>query len=100
MMDFEDQLRDALGRKEPPDGFAERVAARIERSHSRRNYLKPWAAGCLAASLLAGACGLKQFEDRRNRERGQAARAQLLQALEITGSKLQRIQKRVEMIEQ
>lgn len=100
MMDFEDQLKNALERKEAPEGFAQRVSARVRRSNSRRNVWKPWAAGCLAASLLAGACGLKEFEDRRSRERGQAARAQLLQALEITSSKLHRIQKRVEVIEQ
>ena len=100
MMDFEDQLRSALARKEAPEGFAERVAARVGRGNSRRSFWKTCAAGCLAASLWAGACGLKQFEDRRSRERGQAARAQLLQALEITGSKLHRIQKRVEVIEQ
>jgi hypothetical protein len=100
MIDFEDQLRNALARKEPPDGFTERVIARVERHRSRRSFWKPWAAGCLAASLLAGAWGLKEFEDRRNRERGQAARAQLLQALQITSSKLHRIQKKVEMVEQ
>ena len=100
MMNFEDQLRNALARKEAPEGFAERLAARVGRDNSRRRFWKPWAAGCLAASLLAGACGLKQFEDRRSRERGQAARAQLLQALEVTGSKLHRIQKRVEVVEQ
>lgn len=100
MMDFEDQLRAALARQPAPAGFAERVAARAGRRSRSRNFWKPWAAGCLAASLLAGACGLKQFEDRRTRQRGQAARAQLIQALEITSGKLSSIQKKVEVIEQ
>lgn len=100
MMDFEDQLRSALGRENPPDGFAERLAARVGRRPLSRNVWKPWAAGLLAASLLAGAYGLKEFEDHRNRQRGQAARTQLLQALQITSNKLQRIRKRVEMVNQ
>src|SRR5258708_38406902 len=100
MTDLEHHVRSALARKEPPPGFAERVLARIEQGKSRRSFWKPWAAGCLAASLLAGAFGLKQFENRRDREQGQTARAQLLQALEITSSKLKRIQKKIEVVEQ
>ena len=100
MMDFEDQLRAALARKEPPSGFAERVAAesarRKIRAHRHRNSWKPWAAGCLAASLLAGALEMRQLEDRRESEKGQGARAQLLQALRITGTKLHHIQQKVE----
>ncbi|MGI8742205.1 MAG: hypothetical protein ACR2NN_06470 [Bryobacteraceae bacterium] len=96
MPDFEDQLRHALARQEPPPGFAARIAVRVKRRSSGRNFWKPWAAGLIAASLLAGACGIQQFEQRRDREKGQAARAQLLQALQITSSKLQRIQKKME----
>ena len=104
MMDFEDQLRAALARKEPPAGFAERVATesvrRDGRPGGRRNFWKPWAAGCIAASLLAGAFEMKQIEVRRERDKGQAARTQLLQALRITGAKLHHIQQKVEGVSQ
>ena len=100
MMDFEDQLRAALARKEAPSGFAERVAAQCARRKMRARrlsrYWKPWAAGCIAASLLAGVLEMKQLEDRRDRAKGQAARSQLLQALRITGTKLHHIQQKVE----
>ncbi len=98
MMDFEDQLRNALARREPPSGFAKRIAAEGARRKMRahRNFWKPWVAGCIAASLLAGAFEMRQLEDRRDRAKGQAARSQLLQALRITGTKLHHIQQRVE----
>lgn len=101
-MSFEDQLRNALARNEPSSGFAGRVIAAtslVNRgAEKKRSFWKPWAAGCLAASLLAGVFGVKQLEDRRHRERGQAARAQLLQALLITSTKLHHIQQKVESI--
>ncbi|MDQ2945444.1 MAG: hypothetical protein M3Y27_05790 [Acidobacteriota bacterium] len=104
MMDFEDQLRSALARKEPPAGFAERVAAESIRRDGwpsgRRNFWKTWAAGCIAASLLAGAFEMRQVESRRERDKGQAARTQLLQALRITGAKLHHIQQKVEDVSQ
>ena len=87
MMDFEDQIRNALARKQPPDGFALRVRSRMK----RRSPWNSWAAGLVAASLLFGAFGIW-----REHERGQAAKAKLLQALQITSSKLQRIHKKVE----
>lgn len=100
MMDFEDQLRAALRRKEPASGFADRVVAesarRKIRGHRHRNFWKPWAAGCIAASLLAGAFEMRQLEGRRDREKGEAARAQLLQAVRITRTKLHHIQQKVE----
>ena len=96
-MDFEDRLRHALAREEPPAGFAAQVmasAARLDRT--RRHRWKPWAAGCIAASLLAGTAGLMDLQQRRERQRAQAAHAQLVQALRITYSKLQRIEKKLE----
>jgi hypothetical protein len=102
MMDFEDQLRAALARKEPPTGFAERAMARAAKrkvpGHGRRPFWKPWVAGCVAASLLAGAFGIKEMEARRERDKGQAARAHLLQALEITRAKLHHIQQQIESV--
>ncbi len=95
MMDFEDQLRESLRRTDPPSGFAGRVIARAaaERYDHRRRWTRWGVAGAMAASLFVGAMGIGQW---RERQRGQEARDQLLQAMEITGSKLQRIQKKIQ----
>jgi len=96
MTDFEDQLRRALERKEPSPGFAARVVARAA-NRPRPTRWTQWralgAAG-IAASLFAGALSLDL--DRREKQQGEAARAQLIQAMQITSSQLHRIQKKVQ----
>ncbi len=94
MKDFEDQLREALARKPAPDGFAGRVIARSRRKSS----WKTWAAGAVAASLVAGVLTVKQVEAVKEREQGQAARAQLLRAFEITRTKVKQIEGKVETV--
>lgn len=97
MTDFEDQLRRALERKEPSPGFAARVVARA--THKKPS---PWAnwgawtAAAVAASLGVVGLGLEIEHRQRVREQGEAARAQLIQAMEITSHKLQKIQKKVQ----
>jgi hypothetical protein len=104
MTDFEDQLRGALERKQPSPGFAARVvASAASRPKSWTNMFRasaPWthwralgAAG-IAASLFVGALSLDL--DRQQKKQGEAARAQLIQAMQITSSQLQRIQKKVQ----
>jgi hypothetical protein len=89
--DLEKQLRDALQALEPEDGFAERVRARIE--HERRRAQRPravlyrWAPQALAASLLLAALGVYGWHAQRERQ-GLEARQQLLEALHVTGQKL------------
>jgi hypothetical protein len=56
---------------------------------------RAWAAAGIAASLCLGGVGLELEHRRQVREQGQAARAQLIQAMHITSSKLQKIQKKV-----
>ncbi len=96
MTDFEDQLRSALERKEPSQGFAARVvvAAAQARKPARGTRWQALGAAAIAASLFVGALSLDL--DRRQREEGEAARAQLIQAMQITSSQLQRIQKKVQ----
>lgn len=56
MIEFEDQLRSALGRQPAPPDFAMQVlarAARLDRPAVKR--WQPWLAGSLAASLWWGA---------------------------------------------
>lgn len=98
MTDFEDQLRRALEREEPSAGFTERVMARATETKRPWAWVnwRSWAAAGLAASLCLGALGLEMEHRQRVREQGEAARAQLLQAMRITSVKLQVIQKRVQ----
>ena len=92
---LEDQLRRALGREEPPPGFAARVAAAAEAAASRRasrwGRFRPrafrWAAAaCVLA--LAGGIALERRRECETRARGEAARHQVMLALKIAGAKL------------
>ena len=85
MNQFEDDLRAALRREEPPADFASRVIART-RPAPRRS---AWVAA-IAAYLLAG---LGSFEYQQYE--GRKAKRELLLALQITGSKLNVAQQKV-----
>lgn len=96
---FEDRLRQSLRRVDPPAGFAERVLQRVQDASVERRspvlFSRPplW----LAAAVLVGlsvSVGLWQRE-RRIRAEGERAKAQLLQALEISSSKLNGVLKKV-----
>ena len=82
MNQFEDDLRKALRRAEPPAGFAKRVLDRTGPSSSTPRAAK-WLAAAMAACLLlaAGRFEYRQYE-------GRKAKRELLLALEITGNKL------------
>lgn len=101
------KLKRALEREDPPAGFAERVMARVLEETStagtapREAPVRWWPtwlfrpawraalAGGLAAVLLLGA-GLA-YRQRQERLRGEKARAELMLALEIASSKLNRV---------
>ncbi|HEY7642444.1 MAG TPA: hypothetical protein VH814_22110 [Steroidobacteraceae bacterium] len=88
--DFEQQLRDALRPIDPEEGFEQRVMARIanEPTRSRRRITR-WAASlALAASVgFAAILGAHQWREHREQQ-GLEARRQLLEALRVTGEKL------------
>jgi uncharacterized protein HemX len=87
MTDFEDELRSALRREEPPSGFAARVMTRTGAQAPRR---KGWLAAAIAACLLLSMGG---FEYRQYQ--GRKAKQELLLALEIASGKLNMAQKKV-----
>lgn len=93
MEDFEQELRNALTRKDPAVGFTARVldatARRPARGHS-------WIAILAVAALLV--MGIVWQRDRIVQERvaGEAAKANLKLALRITSEKLNKIQERVD----
>lgn len=95
MRRLEDELRDALRRREPPSGFASRVLARIGAGKQAGNSLRSfvgtpafrWLAGSLAGVILVVGLAFHQEQARRAAEAERDSRQALL-ALRITGQKL------------
>ncbi len=89
--DLEQQLREALQRVDPRDGFAERVMARIEGEQVRRPSRLParsrWLPVSLAASAIFGTFVIRTWQVHQERQ-GLEARQQLIDALRVTGKKL------------
>ena len=96
MMDhLEDELRRALSRVEPPEGFAHRVLAATAKPAAPwfRSPASRWAMAAAACLLLAA--GAAQYRQQRIEARGETAKAQLMLALRITGGKLQEVRAKV-----
>jgi hypothetical protein len=88
-LNFEEELKNALARKEPAKGFAERVIQQVEPPAARRPQpirgLRRWAALAVAASLTCGVFGVVRYEEYR---KGERAKEQLMLALRITARSL------------
>jgi hypothetical protein len=103
-MIFDDELKAALKRREPPEGFAERVLARTQSPAATRLpswrerwgwWLIPgrrpsWVTAGVIAALLLVASGVEY----QHRRQGELAKQQVMLALEIAGSKLNYVQKK------
>jgi negative regulator of sigma E activity len=87
--DFEQQLRDALRPVDPEEGFDQRVMARIANESARPRAKARWAMPIAIAASLAfvAVLGTYQWQERREQQ-GLEARRQLLEALRLTGEKL------------
>ena len=87
--DFEQQLREALRPVDPDEGFEQRVMASIAReSKGPGPKVTRWVPLALAASTaFAAVLGTLQWQQHRE-EQGLEARRQLLEALQVTGEKL------------
>ena len=98
MSRFDDELRESLRRVDPPEGFAERVLARVAEERARPSFLERirrafsmppmrWAAvGALSLAILAGVQYQRSAE---RRARGEQAKQQVLLALRITAEQIQ-----------
>jgi len=111
---MEDVLKRALHAQPAPDGFADRVLARLveensaesERGHRDSRWLvftQPtvrWAtAAALAAALVAGGLHYRQVQyEKAERAQGEAAKQRLMLALRIASSKLQLAKSKVNEI--
>lgn len=97
MDDFEKELRAQLEVREAPEGFADRLMARVPMRPAPRMWglsLPVWrwavAAAVVAAMVLGGV-----EREHQQRLAGERAREQVLLALRITGSTLRNVEQKV-----
>ncbi len=99
---LENELREALRKVDAPAGFTERVIARSREENRTAVFTRPrsrrwtWAAAASMAACLTLSVGLIQYRGRiEERQRGQEAKQELMQAMRITGSTLRLAQEKV-----
>jgi hypothetical protein len=91
---LEESLKSALARKEPPPGFAGRVAARAAAGPAARSYVPRWAAAAaVVVAMVGGGLAYRQHQ-------GEMAKEQVMTAMKITAVKLHRIQAHVQEVRQ
>ncbi len=106
MTPFEEELKKALARKEPGEGFVDQVLTKVEtnRSGTAKARLVAWsnplwrfasAAILLMVALISGLA----YRQHERVAKGEAAKNQLLLAMRIAGSELHEAQLRVKKIE-
>ncbi|MFL6352812.1 MAG: hypothetical protein ACJ74Z_13315 [Bryobacteraceae bacterium] len=103
MTPFEQQLKEALARKEPSPDFVSRVLEKAKEQQPQPHiagrtwrFRRAWTwrlAPVMAA--LALVCAGAMYRDHERTVRGELAKQQLLTAMRIAGSKLHDVQQRV-----
>jgi len=88
---LEDELRRALSRQDPPDGFAERVLAR---SRPVAFPARRWVAAAAMVVVAAGAAGAWR------EHRGNQAKQELLLAVRLASVPVHRVQSQIRGISQ
>lgn len=97
-MNIEHELREALRREPPPEGFAGRVLDRIARDERQRRAPVRWRAIAASVTLAAIVGGWGAHEHAQRVAEGERARDQVLLALRIAGSKVKYAQDQVKEI--
>lgn len=100
MTPFEEELKRALVRCEPPADFTERVLAQVSAAAPKRGWyaVRGWQLVAIAAMALVMLGTI--FQQQRSRARqGEQAKEKLLVAMRITGWKLQQAQEHVQRVE-
>jgi hypothetical protein len=95
MSSFERDLRKALSRRDPPEGFAENVLARA-RASERPLIPRLWLAAAAMVLILVGGVFYQQY---RQAAASQRAKEQLIAGLRITGAKVQILQRHLARLE-
>lgn len=97
MSRLEEKLREALKPEEPPSGFADRVMATAHASSRSgifmRQGLRWLVAGGLCALIAVG--GIGYYHQRAEKAQSEAAKQQLMLALQIAGEQLQLVQSKI-----
>ena len=96
----DDELRDALTRESPPEGFAKRVLSRSRQLDKGRRAGIDWLWTATAAAVVVIAVGSAVFERQGRRVEGERAKQDVLLALRVTGEKLRSAQIQVQEIQQ
>ena len=92
-MNFEEELKYALQRKEPATGFAERVLRQVEPPIKKRPIWAKWAPPlAVAASLFAGVFGVVRYQEYRKAEH---AKEQLMVAFRIYSKTLSTVERKL-----
>jgi hypothetical protein len=107
MTRFEEQLKEALARQDPPDDFNAGVLAAIEKGRVRSStgvwrwwvrWAHSWQVAPALAVLLVLSLGAIYHEQQRM-ARGEAAKEKLLIAMRIAGAKLHEARDRVSKVQ-
>ncbi|MBV9759100.1 MAG: hypothetical protein JO340_00935 [Acidobacteriaceae bacterium] len=109
MTRFEEQLKEAMARREPSGDFTARVLAKANREaaggagNSWRDWFRaPMAwrfAGAAACAVLLATSGSVMYEQHERAARGEAAKDKLMTAVRIAGVKLQQVHRHVLQVE-
>ena len=91
---LEEELKQALARKEPSPDFESRVAATTRRKTNVVMMTRRWIAAAAAVVVIVGAGEGYRWH------RGQVAKEQVMLAMRIAGSKLNRVQMEMKGIRQ
>ena len=95
MQEFEEQLREALARQDPPAGFSERVIAAAT-AESESDPGAGWPAWVAAAGIVIMlAAGLIGDRGRQERAQGEQAKREVLLALRLSGAALGEVEERL-----
>jgi hypothetical protein len=87
MNDLDEQLRNAFRRHEPPDGFVNRVMARIPEKRKQPVWNHQWLA--VAAAACVAVVGSGVWEQHRRQAEGEKAKQELIYALTVASETLQ-----------
>lgn len=96
MSSFEHDLRKALSRRDPPEGFAENVLARA-RASERPPASRLWLAAAAIVLILVGSGVF--YQQRQREAAGERAKEQLIAGLRITGAKVRILQQHLARLE-
>jgi tellurite resistance protein len=97
--EFEQELAQAMSAVDPPEGFAERVMARVQSPAPAKakvvrmqpRVLPVWLSGAIAAALLVGVYTGEQAHQRHQREKAIRAEQQFDEGMRITDETLEHV---------